>query len=972
MFAKKIPLVVLGLVALYTLAGFVVLPLWLEKQVPERLSQHLGWTGTVEDIRFNPFAMSLEVVNLDATDENGDRVASFDRLYANLGVFRLFTGVIALQDFEVDSPFTRLDLFDDYGINLARDWSKNNPASEEVPEDTGKSDPVKLYLDRVRISGGEVLFRDFSRPGEDMESFNISPLDLSLNDLATWPQEDGDSDYYLLAAIGDQTVEWEGDLSVAPLFSSGYLRISDVSYETLGHFLAPYLPYSLRSGSLTVSSRYELRSGDQFSLSTSDGEVSLSDLAMALSQDADQPFLEVADVTVPGVSFDLIQKQLATGTVDVSDMALALARSSDGQIDLIAPFQSADATDEEDASDSTSSTPFRWSIGGVELNRAAVDWRDEQPVVAADIRVSELNAKLGTVSHALAEPVDYEADLTLESGGRLSVQGQTTLDPFTLEAGISASELALAQFNPYLADTTNLNLETGLLSLDGNLDLDNQKQPLTGTFSGTAQITSMDLRLNDNDDSMLAWQTLRLEPLEYNISPARLEIGTVTLSDPNVSVIKEAGGAHNLNRIMKTAQTESPDEVEDKSADESTGSDKAPEFIFRINQVLLEKGAVAYVDRTVEPVFSTQIDQLNGSVTGLSNVSPQQGKVAITGRVGEVASLRFDGAIGALGTEETSDLKLKVDDVSLPALSPYFGRFLGYGVSSGKLDLDLDYQIAGSRIDADNRVLLEKMELGDVVQSDDAVNAPVKLGLALLRDRKGVIDIDLPIEGDLDDPEFRIGRVVIRTFVNLIAKAATSPFSMLGSLADMTGMTGEELGRVSFRPGQSEIVAADREKLEVLSKVLAERPSLLLKIRGAVSDSVDGGYLRRQRLIEQVGIDQAPTAQARISRLEEFYQQSTGIGQPLESFRAELVTGQGGEPDASTWEAALVKRLISEVSLPPETLSELSTQRGIWLRNTLESEYGVASDRLFLLEPQREAEIDDNGNVVVNFELEAR
>lgn len=241
---------------------------------------------------------------------------------------------------------------------------------------------------------------------------------------------------------------------------------------------------------------------------------------------------------------------------------------------------------------------------------------------------------------------------------------------------------------------------------------------------------------------------------------------------------------------------------------------------------MVEKGALDYTDRTLDPAFTTSLDQLNGSVTGLSNVSPQQGKVSLKGRMDGSASVEFDGTIGTLGTEETSDLKLTMKDLSLPVLSPYFGRYLGYGVDSGKLELDLAYQITGNQIDASNRIVMDRLGLGQAVASQQAVNAPVKLGLALLRDSNGVIEVNLPISGNLASPDFGVGQVVMRTFVNLLAKAATSPFSMLGSIAELAGLSGEELGQMSFEPGTAKLAQGEAEKLAALANALFDRPDL--------------------------------------------------------------------------------------------------------------------------------------------------
>ncbi|MDI9243662.1 DUF748 domain-containing protein [Marinobacter sp. CHS3-4] len=971
---RKLSIGVVILVALYALAGFVVLPWWLERTIPERLAQHMGWEGSVEDVKVNPFAMSIEALGLTARDGDGEPVLSFDRLYVNLGVLRLATGVIALQDLELASPFARLDLRDDYSVNFARDWQANNPATDEVPEaepGSEAAEPSKLVLDRIRIIGGEVLFRDFSRP--DAEEFQIAPLDLALNDLATWPREGSQSDYSLQAAIGNQTVEWDGNLTIAPFASDGYLRISDISYTTLAHFLGPFLPYSLRDGNLSVSSSYEMRSGEQFALSTSDGEVTMTGLALAETADSETDLLKVARVHLPAVMFDLIGRELSVGRVALDDFQMELERDPQGSLNVVRPLGTAEPADTEGADttddgapDPTQQSPFRWSVAGVELKNGSVNWLDNQPSTSANLSLQQLNLTLGRLSDQLAEPVDYEADMRLANGGRMSFRGQTTPQPFTLEAGISLNDLNLAQIDPYLGDITNLTLRDGLLTVDGNLNLDNQESPLTGTFSGTAQVASLDLGMTDSGGPLLAWRNMRLEPLEYNIAPARLEIGTLTLSNPNINVVREQSGQHNFARIL-------PESASNADVTEPTQVEVQTEegLIFRIGQILLEDGEVSYANRTLNPVFSTRLDRLNGSVSGLSNVSPQQGKVAIQGRVGDVASLKFDGSIGTLGTEDVSDLKLIVDDISLPALSPYLGQYLGYAIESGKLDLDLNYKLAGSRIDADNHILLDRMELGDTVDSEQAVNAPVKLGLALLRDTRGLIDIDLPIEGDLDDPQFRIGPVVMRTFVNLIAKAATSPFSMLGSLAEMTGLTGEELGYVSFQPGRAKLAPGDLEKLEVLSDALAERPSLLLKVRGAVSPETDGGFLRRQALAEQLSISELPSAADRIARLESRYQ-AAGFEQSLAAYREEVAGSANMEPDEQAWEAALVNRLLSTVELRPERLADLARERGVVLSTTLQEEFDVSDDQLFLLEPLQDAEQDEAGQVKVNFELEAR
>ena len=921
----------LALLILYTLAGFLLLPWWLERLVPEQLDQRMGWQAEITDIRTNPFTLRVEALGLSAADTQGEQVVGFDRLMVDMNFFQLVRGIAGFEAIQLDEPYVRVDLLEDYSVNFARDWQAANPASaqqEPVPAQEEESAGLpRLYFGQIVLNGGEMLFRDFTQ--QDMAEFRVTPLDLTLNDLATWRREGEDSDYSLLAALGSQTIEWQGDLSVAPFYSNGTLKVSSVGYETLAHFLAPFFPYDLRGGRVTLSSDYEIQAGDAFYLETTNGQLQLEDLAVALDEQSEQARLSNALLSVDAIGFDLNRRELSIGQVSLDNLDLALARSATGEIDWLVPLTSGGGEAESEGEASAGGEPFGWSVAGITLSGGRVLWQDSQPATAADIALEQLSVSVGRMSHELEEPVTYEARGTLASGGQLSLNGQVTPEPFTLEAAISGSGVALAAFEPYVQEGANLAITNGTLSVDGNLDLDGQKDPLTGTFSGTAEVAGLDLKLPDSSGSLMSWQTLRLAPIEYNVHPARLEIGTVTLAQPVINIVRDTDSVHNVERI---ARTNGAVQEQEPPVDAGGTGESEPEFIFRIGQLMLENGELAYTDRTLDPAFTTSFDELNGSVTGLSNISPQQGKVSIRGRVGGVADLDFEGTIGTLGTEDVSDLQLMMQDVSLPALSPYFGRYLGYGVDSGKLNLDLDYEIAGSRIDASNLVVMDRLELGSAIASDEAVNAPVKLGLALLRDSKGIIEVDLPISGDLSDPDFSVGKVVMRAFVNLLVKAAASPFSMLGSIAELAGLTGEELGKVSFMPGSIQLAEGEAEKLAALADALLERPDLLLNIRGNVEPEADG----------------------------------------LALLRDEMTAGGEQELSEEAWQQARDAYLAGERSLAPEALSNLASSRGVTLRNVLQQTHGVPADQLFLLDPARNAEVGAEGNVIVAFNLDVR
>ncbi|HET8850679.1 MAG TPA: DUF748 domain-containing protein [Marinobacter sp.] len=894
--------IALGLLALYAIAGFLILPWWLERTLPEQLAERMGWNASVASVSANPFTLALELEQFSAADPDGEPVAAFEHLRVNLNLLQGLRGIVGFEEVILTEPDIRLDLLQNYDLNYLRDWRNANPpsAAAATPAEDPAGEPLKLYFGQLAVLGGELRLRDYSQ-GE-LAEFRVAPLDLTINDLSTWSRDDSDSAYSVTAAVGEQTLVWEGELSLAPLYSRGHFTLSDVQHDTLAHFLGPYLPWQLRDGTVTLESRYELAGGDRFELITSEGRIALSDLAMALQPGDEEPALTTASLTVEGLGFDLTGREATVGMLQVERPSLAVVRNGEGNLDWLANLSQGDdsGADSGPAPDDDAGR-FRWSVQGIDIVDGELHWRDEVPETPAQLTLTDLDISLGGLSHRLEEPVSYELSSALASGGQIQANGQFTPQPFTFEAALSGSGLALAVMEPYLQLGTRLSVTGGTLSFDGNLDLDGQKDPMTGTFSGTAEVSNLDVRLPGEDGELISWDTLQLAPIEYNLSPARLEIGTVRLANPRVSVLRNAEGVHNLARITKPQpgpQSESGAGPATARTDEQGTGNEQPGFIFRIGELQLDSAYLGYTDRTLSPPFSTALEELSGSVTGISNVPPQEGRVSVTGQLAGGAPVTLEGSLGALGSDETSTLTLSTEDLSLPALSPYFGRYLGYAVDSGKLALDLRYQITGTRLEASNEVILDRMTLGQAMASDQAVNAPVKLGLALLTDRSGVIDVNLPISGDLSDPQFSVGQIVMRAFVNLLVKAATSPFTMLGSLAELAGFSADELGQVSFVPGSVELARGEADKLSALGKALRERPDLLLNIRGAAAPEADG--------------------------------------------------------------------------LSPEALGQLAAERGRALRQLLADTQNVPGNQLFLLDPSRNAQVDEQGRVIVPFSLDVR
>ncbi len=960
---KRLSVWLVIVVLFYALLVAGVLPWWLEREVPDQLQQHLGWTASVDDIRINPFNLSVGITELTAADASGEPVFALQQLDVNPAILSLVSGTVAFDHIILDQPFVRIDLLDDGRINFLRDWQANNEASapeEDSPEQAGGA--PEIYFARLALTGGELLLRDMSQP--EIAEFQIAPLQVELTNLATY-ERDGAGEYVLSAAINDQMIDWQGRLSLVPFTSSGKLSLTDIDYSLIRYFAGQYLPYELRSGVVSIQTDYDMALYDNFQLVTQNGSIDLREFAFAVPGESEPAALEQADIAVEQIEFSLHQRLLAVGSVAISNTTMNLSRSAEGVINLMKPFSGEDA--ESGNSDDTSpSEPFGWTVDQVQLTDSALRWRDSQTATPVELAAQNVNVSVTGLSDQLAEPIRYELAFNLASGGEVSFRGQATPQPFTLEASATMGQVVLAALGPYAQQTAAINIRKGLLSLDGALNLDGQTDSMTGTFSGRGHIDELDVTLADSDDPLLTWQTLILEPIEYNLAPARLEIETITLKQPKISVARLPDGSHNVERLLASG----PDTAE--PAPNTNSDEEGLGFIFRVGQFALENGEVVYADNTLEPPFSTRLHALDGSLTGLSNITPQQARIDVSGLIADAGELDVEGTIATLDTDETTNLHLVMTGLSLPVLSSYFGRYLGYRVDSGKLALDLNYEINGPMLKARNEVLLERLQLGAAVQSDQATDAPVKLGLALLRDGDGRIGINLPIEGNLANPDFRLGQVMMNTFVNVVVKAAISPFSMLGSIVDIAGLSESELGNVEFNPGSNTMADGEEKKLDVIAKALTERPQLLLNIRGAVVPEMDGPGLKRDRLFDEQGIDPDASIASRINRLESVYQRRDKGS--LEQLREQSANnGNADGPSKNAWELALVAALTEDQTLPSGALQNLASARASWLQRQFRETYDVPSEQLFVLDPVLDAPAEaGTDNVKVPFQLDAR
>ncbi len=508
-------------------------------------------------------------------------------------------------------------------------------------------------------------------------------------------------------------------------------------------------------------------------------------------------------------------------------------------------------------------TGFEFDVGRLELNDWGVHFEDRtsgKPVVT---KVSELNVAVDNLSSHQEQPVQLIVKANVNQKGTIAATGNMNLSPFRADLDLDLKDVDVRFVQPYIDDFVNLSVRQAELTVKGKFQLSQAKdQTIRGKFSGDAGISRLATVDQLTRQPFVSWNALFLKGIRADLAPLSVVVDQVRLNDLMARVILSSKGRLNLQDILRSESggrksltaSEEKNEVSNTAvrssiaANGTQGRQKGKQdYSIQIKKWLISNGKVRFTDNFIKPRYTANLVNLRGSVSGLTTNPEKQAVVNVGGRVNG-APLVIAGTVNPLSERLSLDIKVHVKGMELAQFSAYSGKYIGYGIEKGKLSFDVAYKIENEQLSAENSLILDQLTLSKKVESEDAVNLPVRLALSLLKDRNGVIDIKLPISGSLNDPEFSIGGIILRVFVNLVQKAVTAPFSLLASIVG----NAEELSWIVFDPGSDVIPASGLRKLESLAKALENRPGLSLEIAGKYDPDVDSIGFGKETIMRKV------------------------------------------------------------------------------------------------------------------------
>ncbi len=834
---------VLIAIALYSLLGFLILPGIGLRIINQQLANYATVPAKLDRLEFNPFSLELTLWGL-RVGEPGKEQVGFERFYTNLQADSLWTKALHLADVQLDKPKTELLFSKDGSLNLTRLFKL--PASEPTPA-APDSKPFPMRIDSIKLADGYLHFADL-RPSEPIE-FVYDSMNLELKNLSTLPDDNADM---TLVAAGPEggRIDWSGTLSLIPIASEGKLKVTDGKMKVWWPYVRDALPLALEDGVLNFSTDYKLNLAKDTEMVLSNATASIA--PFKINAPDGRPLVRLERLDVSDTTVDLAKQQVVVGKINSKNLETWATREKDGQLDWQKLFASAPekTTSKTKAPEAVTveapkpapvapSKPWQVLLKDVQLRDYRVHLADKEPKTPVALDIGPLNLDLKNFDSLNQSPFTLNLDTGVGKQGKLTATGDVNLSPINAKLKVTTKDIDLRIAQAYIEPFIRLELRSGMLGSDLAVNL-KSVEPLAFTVDGRAQIDQLHTLDTLKDRDFLKWQRLVLDGVKYQHGDT-LSIASVNFAQPYVRFMINDDRTTNIDDLL----IPQPANSSAKSAAKPAASKEKPLGI-HIGGIAINDGSANFADFSLTPNFATAIQQLNGQIGSIDSRRAKPASVNIAGKVDRYAPVTIKGSVNPFDPMASLDIATSFKRVELTTLTPYSGKFAGYRIRKGRLSLDVHYLITKGQLKAENKVIIEQLQLGEKVDSPDAVNLPLKLAIALLKDSDGTISIELPVTGDLNNPQFSVMPIVWQTLRNLVVRAAQAPFKLLSGL--VTGGGAEDLGTVSFAPGSSELSPQAQKALDSLASALKQRPTLRLEIEGTAAQSSDGPHIAQDRL----------------------------------------------------------------------------------------------------------------------------
>lgn len=916
-------LVIFGALLLwYALVGFLIAPALIRHFGEAELQARFHPDSSISKVRINPFTASFRVEGLQVSDSSGAWSVAWEGAELDISAatwIKWYPVIDALRLTAADFRFEKRgggDAIDASGRGSGEGWRYwvDSLNLAEVPD---------VRIDLLEVAASRFEFTD--RTAAELYKKTIDSINFTLRDLST--AVEGDSEMRLIAETEEgASLSWKGDFRSQPIRSSGRLTLSGLAVHDLSPYYTPLIRFQLKRAVFGIRFDYELNlSNRQDLFRVRDGQLQLTEV-LCVPIDSNEQLISIETVRAEGVDFRFPKMSLDVTSLSIETGETRIFRDADGQINLAQLLALPDSP--QPAPESAAESPpgadelpeLSYRIGKITLSDYRILWEQSLRTATARLTVGIPQMEITGFSSDLASPFNLVADYRIGESGTARVEGSVVPGQPALYLNMEMQSLPLFLLSPYAQSFRKTVITEGVFDFTGRFQYAAEGDQ---TLSGDAAIRQIDFVYDGNLQA--TWSSLDLTGLRLDLAPFALAIETVALQQPQLAYTQTAGAARSKGPADK------------QSAEGEGQSIRMP---VRVGKLTLSDGSMTFIDESFDPAPEITMDALSLELSGLDLGGGQTANLALSTQING-STLELEGEFNGSQFKETAHWQASLQGLAMPAFSAYSGQAVGRRIASGLFNLQSDWTIESGRLDASNQIHIDQFELGDSVDSESAVNLPLDLAVTLLKGPGGVLDLSLPLSGDLSDPQLGIGQIVRTAIVGLITNVATAPFKILAGLVGAE----EDLSVVRFAAGSSELSPAMVARLDALAKALKERPGLKLAVTPQISPADERRLSEDKLRIDLLGDADPADKKLYRKRLTQRYREvMKAAGTPdhvtqaddeagLEKMLAALLPGiELEDPDRAALAAARVaairEHLVSVQGIEPERLTVKAPQTG--------------------------------------------
>ncbi|VAW42391.1 hypothetical protein MNBD_GAMMA01-821, partial [hydrothermal vent metagenome] len=834
---KSIPFWALVLLTLYSTLGFFAVPYFIKKELTAIINHDLNSQLSVDKISFNPFTITTNISGIKITDMDSTTWFSADKIHTNLHLWVSLFNRVALAKVQLYNPY----------YNLVTEKINDSVALKYphiISNNTANDTDFLLDIDVIDIFAGSVDYNDQSAA----KHFNLNIKKIIFNHQAfTTTDKDTKFNLSFITANNDET-KLAGTFNFAKQSIDANWELNNWSTATVFNLIGDeqnsVAGIKNKSGSINANGTIQFSNINNTLPDLTINSLLLSDFQNN-TESPEQLAVSIDKLQINNALFNLDTRDISIESVDAKDPEISISINADNQL----IWDNGSSTVEQPA---TPEQIWNYQINIITASNSLLHINKLKNNSSTTNELNFTSINISNLGSKDQQKSDLELSIVADTKGQITIQSQLSTKPFELISDISFNDLNLAKWQAWIPAEVQLSMDAGWLSLQQKLILKN------GEFNSTGWVKLNDLALLDNNNQKLL--TIKQLDFDQNSIDSKSKIITldnIKLNQAQGTVTIAENKQLNLNNIIQQA--------------DETSTDQSSDWIIEIKNLELIDAGTSLTDKSISPYYHTELSKVSGNVKGLSSANLSKADVKLNGVLDTYGKVNINGQINPLSEVAFTDLTIDIENLDLQNFSSYSGQFLGFPIVRGKADFELQYKLNQSLLEGINDLKFKQLKFGDKTSSKDAVNLPLKLAVGLLTDGKGIMQINLPVRGNINDPEFSYGGIVFKAFFKLITGIVTSPFKLLGKL--VPGAADLDLSGIQFKTGTLELNTAEDAKLQAMQQIIQQRPAIILELTGIANNINDKKALQQQHLQQLLKLDTAPdlTDEAIIEPLKTLY-----------------------------------------------------------------------------------------------------